>query len=214
MSTNNTYQNTYNEVEEIDNIIDTRLAQVNTIVPCSVVSTSTPKVTVKPLIKRVFIDNNDETVYIDYEEVPNIPVLNFGNSMVNINFPEPQVGDTGVLLVNQKYVGDTYASGEIQSARTFSLLDGVFLPFYSSSTIPATGTLALKGETKVEVSTEDMEVMTTRFAVKNAGGQEVLTTLVTALTAIMNGIIDPPNTFNAASIAAIQAQITILQTFL
>ena len=201
---NKSYQKSYNDVELLEIVIDGKLAQVNTVLPCTVISAVGARVTVKPLIQRIFIDNNDDVQYAEYGEIPNIPVLSLGNSKVSIAFPPPSPGDTGVLLVNQNFVGDTYNSGELQNDRKYSLLDGVYLPFFD-------GTPAAEDELHIKADTFLLE--TEHFAVKNQSGTDLLATIIDALQVIVGATTTNPGigSFNAAAQASINAEIAKLQ---
>jgi hypothetical protein len=208
---NNTFQKTYDEVDMLNTLIDGRLGNVNTTMPCKVISASGNKVTLQPLIQRIFIDENEVTQYLSYPEITEVPVLTLGSPSASITFPTPQAGDIGLFLINQNFSGDTYGSGETINPRKFSLLDGVFVPLYLASLAPANTIVLESEELKVEASS-GVEINTPKFAVDN-GIAELLQSIIDTLEVMKTGLIGGPNTFNPATQALITAEILKIQAY-
>lgn len=233
------YQQTMTPLEQVNLAIENYLVTVDTIMPCKIVSVNYPKVTVQPLINRIVTDENQNTTYLPYGNVPNIPVMTFGNSTFNITLPPPQVGDTGTLLVNEKSVSQVYNSGEILSPRTFNLLDSVYIPQFMKVTANPSDTMTINTQklvvdasakialtapeveidasTSVAINTPDFSVnsplVPLKFAVQGPIF-ELLTSLILALTTIKTATTVSGGPFDSPSQTAIQVAITQLMTFL
>jgi hypothetical protein len=193
----NLYQKTLSPFEQVQLIIANSLSQVNTILPCVITEVNYPKVTVKPSIERVFINENNQREYLDYAEVSDIPILTLGSNQFNISFPKPIVGDVGLLLVCQAQVSKIYDREEDKSIRKFSLTDGVFIPLFMKS----------------ESSEDDkITVNTDKFNVKNSS-HELIASIISALTAVKNLSTTAPAVVDPGSQAAIQAEIDKIQSF-
>lgn len=191
------YQKTLNQFEETELIVEETLASVNTMMPCEVTAIDYPKVTVKPLIKRIFINELDQTQYLDYGVISDIPVLTMGNSVTNISFPPPIVGDTGVILVSQGQVSSVYGRDEIDVPRKFDFTDAVYVPFF------------MRQESS---ESEKLTINSEKFNVKN-DSNELITSIISALTAVKNLVTTGSETINPASQLLIQAEIDKIQTF-
>lgn len=201
----NLYQKTFSEFENTELVVANSLAQVNTIMPCSVTSVQYPKITVKPLIKRIFINQNNENEYIPYTDISDIPILTLGNNEFNISFPLPKAGDRGLLFACQNQVSDVYETGEIDTPRKFSLTDSVFVPLFMSKEAPVSDTMT--------VNAEKINIKSDKFSVTNSTA-ELTQSLVAALNAINNLVTNLGDTINPASKAAIQAEIDKIQSFI
>jgi hypothetical protein len=193
------YQKTFNPFEETKLIIEDSLSNVNTIMPCEVVSSEYPTVTIKPLIKRTFYNDIGEAEFIPYGEINKIPVLTLGNQEFNISFPPPSAGDIGLFLVCQNQITQVYETiEEKNSVRKFDLLDGIYIPLFLNSNTS---------------ESDKITVNTSKFNVSN-GDNELIASLVACLGQIKSLTTTDGASVSPGSQAAIQAEIDKIQSFL
>jgi len=136
----NLYRNNQDQYQQVERIINNTLGAVNTNLLVEVKAIDGIKLTVKPTGKRFYTNNNLQEKSKDYGEFE-VNVLQLNNITVTVN-----VGDVGLLIVNQYDIGNVVSSEEL-IPRRFDLLDGLFFPVNITSTT---------------ISVEDVEIRTPR----------------------------------------------------
>ena len=114
-------------------------------------------VNVVPDIKSV-LSTEDGEVEVESVEIPNIPVLTYGQGTPGggyLQFPV-QFGDKGLMVVNDRGIGNWYESG-LEGApdayHTHNQIDGVFLPGlrYRGSALTQDSTAAVLEHSQIKL---------------------------------------------------------------
>ncbi len=125
----------FNGIEDaLNSIIDGFMMNLNVSIPCVVDRYEDGRVTVTPVIKRVF-EESEKREPETLASIPNVPVLYPSGAGFSITFPIEQ-GDEGVLVFSHRDISGFKEKGEIDEPTTFrkhSAADAVFMPCNISS---------------------------------------------------------------------------------
>lgn len=133
----------------INNLIENRLNQVNTILPAKILNVGQRTVALKILFYKETADGQK----VEYPNPEGVPVLNLKASGVNIQVPVKK-GDEGLYFVCQRDISKI-VDGEtvIDTTRKFDISDGLFLPvdFSQSSNLKNENLVLENGKSKIEL---------------------------------------------------------------
>lgn len=191
----NLYQ--YSQSQELQNLlklVNSKVATVNTCVPCTIVSVEENFVTAQPNISMFYRDDQQRVVDAGKPSpIPNIPILFPGNLRESIRWTV-QPGDTGILIICQGDTDSFYRHG-VSGPRRFDFLDSVFIPL------------------TMGVSASGMSInVNNHFSVSNKTAS-LIPVLVSALNAVVSAVTTGGQSLDPATQAAITDEINKLETF-
>ncbi len=192
------YRNVQDRYQQVERLVNNRLASVNTNMLVEVKAIDGAKVTVEPTGFRFYTDNNLKQISKKYDSF-DVNILQMSGVLVPII-----VGQIGLLIINQ-YDIENVTEGSDPINRRFDILDGLFLPVIIPTDPISSDTLELKGTNLVTDFTSTK--------IKNSDADSLIKVLIDALTAVKNLETTDFEFVNPASQGFIQDQIDKLVVF-
>lgn len=234
----NLYRNNQDQYQQIERIVNNILGAVNTNLLVEVKAIDGVKLTVQPTGKRFYKNANLQQETKDYGEFE-VNVLQLNNITVTINVGDIgflivnqyDIGNIldGETLVPRRFdlldglflpvnITSTQISTEdveIRVPRDVEIFPGRDFDVRADRDcdIRAERDIELRADRNVEITAETLDTQCTETQIKNTAGDSLIQVLIDALNAIDNLVTVNSDTLNAATKAAIQAQVTKLTAF-
>ena len=198
--------------ETISDLIESHINNMNTCILAKVseVTSGSPYVKVSLLGKRSYIDENDDRVYVQYDDYEVRMAYQKGLSSKMV------AGDYGIVLVMQSDI-EVFIGDEEDSPRKFDLEDAIFIPLaYANQpnvdnlTISTTNNenISINSGEDLVVSATKTDITTTKFKVSN--GTDDLTSVLADLCSTLSTL--AVNTTTGIILPNIAADINAIKT--
>lgn len=211
-------------IEVLKEVIETRVTEIHTALPCSVVSydSDTNLAVVQPLLKRKY---KSETESVSLPTISNVPVAFPRMGPGHLRFPI-NAGDNGQIIFNERSIDKWLIQGgdiDPEDKRKHSLSDAVFYPGLNPNNDP----IKLGGapdSAELKLKDSYFEILGSgKFKITN-GTEELFDLLVQTMGKMIdemteqgeadftNTIFGPQQPINFAKYTALKSDYTTLKT--